>query len=76
VFGSCRPLEALSSSGTGQSGAAPDMHCSLYGAPLTSVLTSAAHCSAVRGTVVVDHCAGSRYSAWTPDSPMAHQIVR
>jgi hypothetical protein len=28
----------LSSSGTGQSGAAPDMHCSLSGAPLTSTL--------------------------------------
>jgi hypothetical protein len=26
-FGSSRPLEALSSSGTGQSGAALDMHC-------------------------------------------------
>jgi hypothetical protein len=31
-FGSCRPLEALSSSGTGQSVAAPDMHCSVSGA--------------------------------------------
>jgi hypothetical protein len=28
----------LSSSGTGQSGAAPDTHCSLSGAPLTSAL--------------------------------------
>jgi hypothetical protein len=34
-------LEALSSSGTGQSGAAPDRHCSLSGAPLTTALTSA-----------------------------------
>jgi hypothetical protein len=32
---------ALSSSGTGQSGAAPDRHCSLSGAPLTASLTSA-----------------------------------
>jgi hypothetical protein len=31
----------LSSSGTGQSGAAPDTHCSLSGAPLTAALTSA-----------------------------------
>jgi hypothetical protein len=31
---------ALSSSGTEQSGAAPDRHCSLSGAPLTSALTS------------------------------------
>jgi hypothetical protein len=34
-FGSSRPLEALSSSGTGQSGAPPDRSCSLSGAPLT-----------------------------------------
>jgi hypothetical protein len=34
-FGAGRPLEALSSCGTGQSGAAPDMYCSLSGAPLT-----------------------------------------
>ena len=75
-FGSYRPLEALSSSGTGQSGAAPDRHCLVFGAPLTSVLTSAAHCSAVRGTVAVDCCTGSRYSAGAPDSPVAYQTVR
>jgi hypothetical protein len=34
-------LEALSFSGTRQSGAAPDRHCSLSGAPLTTALTSA-----------------------------------
>jgi hypothetical protein len=32
---------ALSSCGTGQSGAAPDRHCSLFGAPLAASLTSA-----------------------------------
>jgi hypothetical protein len=32
---------ALSSSGTGQSGAAPDRYCSLSGAPLMAALTSA-----------------------------------
>jgi hypothetical protein len=32
---------ALSSSGTGQSGAAPDKHCSLSGAPLAAALTFA-----------------------------------
>jgi hypothetical protein len=32
---------ALSSSGTGQSGAAPNRYCSLSGAPLTAALTSA-----------------------------------
>jgi hypothetical protein len=53
-----------------------DMHCSLSGVPLTSVLTSSAHCSAVRGTVAVDRCAGSRYSAGAPDCPLAHRIVR
>jgi hypothetical protein len=47
-FGHCQSLEALSSSGTGQFGATPDMHCSLSGAPLTSVLTSAVYCSAVK----------------------------
>jgi hypothetical protein len=42
---------ALTSGGIGQSGVAPDMHCLPSGAPLTSALTSAANCSAVRGTV-------------------------
>jgi hypothetical protein len=32
---------ALSSSGTGQSGVAPDSHCSLSGAPSMAALTSA-----------------------------------
>jgi hypothetical protein len=39
---------ALSSCGTGQSGAASDRHCSLSGAPLATALTSAhnvLHCS-------------------------------
>jgi hypothetical protein len=31
-------IGALSSSGTGQSGAAPDRYCSLSGAPLTAAL--------------------------------------
>jgi hypothetical protein len=34
-LGAGRPLEALSSCGTRQSGAAPDRYCSLFGAPLT-----------------------------------------
>jgi hypothetical protein len=38
-LGASRPLEALSSCGTGQSGAAPDMYSSLSGAPLTCALT-------------------------------------
>jgi hypothetical protein len=44
-------IGALTSGGTGQSGVTLDRHCSLSGAPLTSVLTSAANCSAVRDTV-------------------------
>jgi hypothetical protein len=69
-LGAGQPLEALSSCGTGHSDVAPDKSCSLSGAPLTSVLTSVAHCSAVKGTVAVDHCAGSHYSGGTPDSPV------
>jgi hypothetical protein len=40
-FWSFLPLEALSSSSTGQSGAAPDKHCSVSGAPLTGGYDSA-----------------------------------
>jgi hypothetical protein len=68
-FGRRRPLEALSSSGTGQSGAAPDMHCSLSGAPQTSVLTSAAYCSAVRALY-------SRPLRWRVVASLVHRIVR
>jgi hypothetical protein len=39
---------ALTSWGTGQSGAALDRHCSLFGAPLAPALTSAVNCSSVR----------------------------
>jgi hypothetical protein len=38
-------VEALTSWCTGQSGAAPDRHCSLSGAPLAPALTSAANYS-------------------------------
>jgi hypothetical protein len=38
---------ALTSCHTGQSGAAPDKHCSLSGAPLAPALTSAANYSSV-----------------------------
>jgi hypothetical protein len=37
----------LTSCGTGQSGAAPDSYCALSSAPLTSALTSTAHCRAL-----------------------------
>jgi hypothetical protein len=39
---------ALTSWCTGQSGVAPDRHCSLSGAPLAPALTSAVNCSSVR----------------------------
>jgi hypothetical protein len=61
---------ALTSGGIGQSGAAPDRHCSLSGAPLTSALTSVANCSAVRGTVQSTVAPKSRCSAGAPDSPV------
>jgi hypothetical protein len=52
--------EALSSGGTGQSGAAPDRHCSLSGAPSAAALTSARTVRALslyQTTVGVDRCA-------------------
>jgi hypothetical protein len=67
---------ALTSGGTGQSGATPDRHCSLSGAPLTSALTSTANCSAVIGTVQSTVASKSRCSAVTPDSPVAYRTVR
>ena len=39
---------ALTSWCTGQSGAAPDRHCSLSGAPLLPTLTSTTNCRSVR----------------------------
>jgi hypothetical protein len=67
---------ALTSGGTGQSSATPDRHCSLSGAPLTSVLTSVANCSAVKGNVQSTVAPKSRCSTVTPDSLVAHRIVR
>jgi hypothetical protein len=68
-------IGALTSGGTGLSGAAPDSHCSLSGAPLTSVQTSATNCSAVRGTVQSTVAPKSRCSVGAPDSPVAHRTV-
>jgi hypothetical protein len=67
---------ALTSSSTEKSGAASDRHCSLSGAPLTSALTSATNCSAVRGNVQSTVVLKSRCSIGAPDSPVAHQTVR
>jgi hypothetical protein len=51
---------ALTTWDTGQSGAAPDMHWSLSGAPFGAALTLrelSAHCSRLQATVGVDRCA-------------------
>jgi hypothetical protein len=58
---------ALSFSGTGQSGAAPDRHCSLFGAPLMGGFYSARivlHCSSDSPAFTVDHCAKESLLRW------------
>jgi hypothetical protein len=77
-LGAGQPLEALSSCGTEQSGAAPDWYCSLSGASLTlrsALSRTVLHCSTVSATFAVDRCASSRCSAGTPDSPVAHRTA-
>jgi hypothetical protein len=80
VDGRTGPLEALSSSGTGQSGAAPDMHRSVSGAPLTGGSDSARtvlHCSSDFPAFAVNRCAKEPLLPWCteqsdgiPDSPV------
>jgi hypothetical protein len=51
---------ALTSWGTRQSGAEPDRHCLMSGAPSGAALTLRelfAHCSRLQATVGVDRCA-------------------
>jgi hypothetical protein len=70
---------ALISWGTGQSGAAPDKHCSLSGAPSGAALTLrelSAHCSRCRRPLESTVALASRCFAGTPDSPMAHRTIR
>jgi hypothetical protein len=70
---------ALTSWGTGQSGAAPDIHCSLSGAPSGAALTLrklSAHCSRCRRPLESTVALLSRCSAGTPDSPVTHRTVR
>jgi hypothetical protein len=58
---------ALTSWCTGQSGAAPDSHCSLSGAPSGADMTLrelSTHYSRCQPIVEVDHCAGDHCSAW------------
>jgi hypothetical protein len=58
---------ALTSWCTGQSGAAPDRHCSLSSAPSGAALNLrelSVHCSRCQPTIKVDRCAGDRCFAW------------
>jgi hypothetical protein len=60
-------LEALSYSSTGQSGAAPDKHYSLSGAPLTGGSDSAhtiLRCSSNSSAFAVDHWAKESLLRW------------
>jgi hypothetical protein len=64
---------ALTSWGTGQSGAVPDKHCSLSGAPSGAALTLrelSTHCSRCRRPLESTVALASRCSAGTPDSPV------
>jgi hypothetical protein len=66
---------ALTSWGTGQSGAAPDRHCSLSGAPSGAALTLRelfAHCSRCRRPLESTIALASRCSTGTPDSPVIY----
>jgi hypothetical protein len=64
---------------TGQSGGAPDSHCSLSGAPSGACSDSAragAHCCVSLFLCRRPLALYSRYSAGTPDSPMLHRTAR
>jgi hypothetical protein len=69
-------LEALSSCGTGQSGAALDRYCSLSDAPLTLLSDSAAHFSSRQVLLQSTVARSSRCSAGTLDSPVIFSGVR
>jgi hypothetical protein len=85
-FRSCRLLEALSSSGTGQSGATPDRHYSVSDAPLTGDSDSARtilHCSSDSPAFAVNRFAKELLLRWctgqsggTPDSPVNYSEAR
>jgi hypothetical protein len=64
-LGAGRPLEVLSSYGIGQSGAAPDRHYSLSGAPLT-----------LPHTVTCVRCFCSQPLREVAVAPLAHRTVR
>jgi hypothetical protein len=74
-------IGALTSGATGQSGGAPDSHCSLLGAPSAPALTLralSAHCSLLYTTVgAVSRCSAwhTRQSDATSDSPVNYSGV-
>jgi hypothetical protein len=70
---------ALTASATGWSGAAPDSHCSLFGAPSGAALTLRelfAHCSHCRRPLESTVALGSHCSAGTPDIPVNYSGAR
>jgi hypothetical protein len=70
---------ALTSWCTGQSGAAPDSHYSLSGAPSGAALTLhelSTHCSLVSRPLESTVALASRCSAGTPDSPVNYSGAR
>jgi hypothetical protein len=72
-------IGALTSWGTGQSGAAPDRHCSLSGVPSGAALTLrelSTHCSRCRRSLESTVALASRCSVGTPDSPVNYSGAR
>jgi hypothetical protein len=72
-------IGALSSGGTGQSGATPDRDCSLSGAPSGGCSDFCANCPrtvAGRRPLQSTIALASRCSAGAPNSPVAHRTVR
>jgi hypothetical protein len=70
---------ALTVWATGRSGAAPDSHCLLSGAPSGAALTLrelSAHCSRCRRPLESTVALGSRCPAGTPDSPVNYSGAR
>jgi hypothetical protein len=74
-FWSFWPLEALSSSGTGQSSVALDRHCSVSSVPLTCGSDSARTVHLITALLQSTVVRSSYCSAITPDSSVAHRTV-
>jgi hypothetical protein len=72
-------IGALTTWGTGQSGAALDMHCSLSVVPSSAALTLhelSTHYSLCRRPLESIVALLSCFSVGTPDSPVTHRTVR